>query len=194
MSTSAHLSSSSTLQEIDVLCSPRGYRPQEASSAAFSPALDDVTCGHSVLTLVHFLWASAPFPTSHLPKYRDLKLSATLPAPITHTPSPWEVTWRPRWCSTLSSCTLFWGSAHLFPTSTPPPSPSPHKWINSYPQTSLKIPSPGCRLFSQGPDQKRPRAACAEGGTFILMHSLEFTMQERWGRQHVLFTINTSRP
>lgn len=54
MSTSAHLSSSSTLQEIDVLCSPRGYRPQEASSAAFSPALNDVTCGHSVSTLVHF--------------------------------------------------------------------------------------------------------------------------------------------
>lgn len=141
-----------------------------------------------------FLWASAPFPTSHLPRYRDLKLSATLPAPIIHPPSPWEVTWRPRRCSTLSSCTLFWGSAHLFPTSTPPPSPSPHKWINSYPQTSLKIPSPGCRLFSQGPDQKRPRAACVEGGTFILMRSLEFTMQERWGRQHVLFTINTSRP
>lgn len=167
MSPSAHLSSSSTLQEIDVLCLARGYRPQEASNAEFSPVLKDVTCGQSVLTLVHFLWASAPFPTSHLPKYRDLKLSSTFLAPIIHTRSLWKVTWRPRWCSTLFSCALFWGSAHLFPTSTPPPSPSPQMWINCYPQTSLKIPSPGCRLFSQGPDQKRPRAACVEGASLF---------------------------
>lgn len=63
----------------------------------------------------------------------------------------------------LERSLVFWGAAHLFPTSAPPPSPSPQMWINSYPQTSLKIPSPGCCLFSQGPDQKRPRAACAEG-------------------------------
>lgn len=45
MSTSGHLSSSSTLQEIDVLCSPLGSRPLETLDTEFSPVLRDVTCG-----------------------------------------------------------------------------------------------------------------------------------------------------